>query len=91
MKRIALIAFASLTLAACTDGAVVERDPTGQLGVCPAPAFQEFVGQPYAHTRFDWKFLRVIRPGDAVTKDYRTDRLNITLDGDEVITRIWCG
>lgn len=89
MKRLSLTAFA--LLAACSSGPVVRHDPSGELGVCPAPAFQDFVGQKYAHTAFDWRMLRIIRPGDAVTKDYRPDRLNVDLDENEVITRIWCG
>ena len=91
MKSALLPMVALAALAACGDGYRVERDPTGQLGICPAPAFQQFVGQPYANTKFDWPSLRVIRPGDAVTKDYREDRLNIDLDAKDRITRIWCG
>ena len=34
---------------------------------------------------------RVIRPGDAVTMDYRPDRLNVYLDDADVIERIACG
>ena len=86
--------FAILSLFAligCTSGAVVTHDPTGALGTCPAPAFQEFVGQPYAQTRVQWSSLRIIRPGDAVTKDFREDRLNIDLGETDVIARIWCG
>ncbi|MEC7760407.1 MAG: I78 family peptidase inhibitor [Pseudomonadota bacterium] len=83
-----VVAFA---LVACEQGAVVTHDPTGQLGVCPAPAFQDFVGQPYANTLFEWPDLRIIRPGDRVTRDYLQNRLNVDLDENEVITRIWCG
>jgi hypothetical protein len=35
--------------------------------------------------------LRWIRPGDAVTMDYRTDRLNIHLDARGRVERISCG
>jgi len=35
--------------------------------------------------------LRVIAPGDAVTMDYRTDRLNLETDAEGRITRIRCG
>lgn len=35
--------------------------------------------------------LRWIRPGMAVTMDYRTDRLNIHLDNQNRITRVNCG
>ena len=34
---------------------------------------------------------RVIRPGDAVTMDYREDRLNVHLTGEERIERLACG
>lgn len=34
--------------------------------------------------------LRVIRPGMAVTMDYSPDRLNIELDEDDTIIRLWC-
>lgn len=35
--------------------------------------------------------LRWIRPGDAVTMDYRADRLNIHLDGQNRVERFACG
>ena len=35
--------------------------------------------------------LRWIRPGDAVTMDYREDRLNIHLDGRNRVERFACG
>ncbi|MEX0839863.1 MAG: I78 family peptidase inhibitor [Parvibaculum sp.] len=35
--------------------------------------------------------IRVIRPGDMVTRDYRTDRLNVELDDNDVVTRVYCG
>ena len=81
----------ALTLVACEQGATVTYDPSGALGVCPAPAFQGFVGQPYTNTRIEWPDLRIIRPGDMVTEDYLENRLNVDLDENEVITRIWCG
>ena len=35
--------------------------------------------------------VRTIRPGDAVTMDYRVDRLNVELDEAGRITRLRCG
>lgn len=35
--------------------------------------------------------IRVIRPDDAVTQDFRTDRLNVELDAEDNISRIYCG
>lgn len=35
--------------------------------------------------------LRVVRPGQPVSKDYRTDRLTVEVDGQDVIIRLSCG
>ncbi|SDO51075.1 Peptidase inhibitor I78 family protein [Halomonas shengliensis] len=35
--------------------------------------------------------MRVVRPGEAVTLDYRPERLNVRLDEDDVIAEIACG
>ena len=35
--------------------------------------------------------LRVIAPGDAVTMDYRPDRLNIETDAEGRVVRLKCG
>lgn len=35
--------------------------------------------------------VRHIRPGDAVTEDYRVERLNIYVDSADVIEKINCG
>ncbi len=34
---------------------------------------------------------RIIRPGEAVTMDYREDRTNIELDGNDRVVRVYCG
>ena len=35
--------------------------------------------------------VRVIKPGQAVTMDYRGDRLNVEVDAHNAIVRITCG
>ncbi len=35
--------------------------------------------------------VRVIRPGDAITEDFRPDRINFDIGPDGTIARIWCG
>src|SRR5690606_20150093 len=35
--------------------------------------------------------VRTIRPGDAVTLDFRTDRLNLELNSAGVVTTVRCG
>ena len=57
----------------------------------------EWNGKPYAEAESDIQgadgasTVRVIRPDDAVTQDFRTDRLNVELDADDNVSRIYCG
>lgn len=37
------------------------------------------------------RHVRVLRPGDAATMDYRIDRLNIRLDDNDRISALGCG
>jgi hypothetical protein len=66
---------------------------------CNAAAAQSFVGkeateatvadaQRAAGAKGD---VRVIKPGQAVTMDYRADRLNVEVDARNAIARITCG
>ncbi len=66
--------------------------------VCDAAAVQNLVGQPYteavgkdAQARSKSKSMRLIRPGMAVTMDFRNDRLNIEVDDKSLITAVRCG
>lgn len=70
----------------------------GMAGHCDAAAAASLAGRPAtselgadALARTGARTLRWIRPGDAVTMDYRTDRLNIELDGEGRIARFTCG
>lgn len=67
-------------------------------GACQAAAAQSGVGQAYTEAlsaqlqaAAGAKTVRVIRPGQAVTMDYRDDRLNLELDAAGKITRVFCG
>lgn len=59
---------------------------------CGADTIAGLVGQPV--TEFEALGhtgpVRIIRPGDVVTMDYRSDRLNVMLDDQDVITRLAC-
>lgn len=35
--------------------------------------------------------VRVIKPGQAITKEYRADRLNLHVDEKNVVTQVSCG
>jgi hypothetical protein len=94
-----------IALAACTTSPAANEtaqappraEPTLP-GECDAGQVQDIVGQTYtdtmgraALTRTGLRTLRLIRPGMAVTMDYRTDRLNIEVNEDGVVTTVRCG
>ena len=60
---------------------------------CGAERFGYLVGTRAA--RFDQTLapgpVRIIRPGMAMTMDYRADRLNLETTGRGRITRVFCG
>lgn len=71
---------------------------TPDMMVCDAAAVQDLVGRPFteavgkdALARSKSKAMRLIRPGMAVTMDFRNDRLNVDVDDKNVITAIRCG
>ena len=74
------------------------REGTRLEGSCDAKAAQEYVGQVLDEALGERvkaatgaRGVRVIRPGMAVTMDYRADRLNIEIDDDNRIVRVHCG
>ena len=65
---------------------------------CKAEPAQQFVGKvasaevaENARIASGSKTVRVIKPGMAVTMDYRGDRLNINVDADNKIASVNCG
>lgn len=66
---------------------------------CNAQAAQKFVGQPASDAIVEAAraaatptgTVRVIAPGQAVTMDYRMDRLNIDVDNSRMIVKLYCG
>lgn len=92
-----LTAFASLALlAACatTDG-MSEDDVVDRSGAreCAAQQFQLLLGQ--LRDEVDTSTLpvpyRIYGPGDAVTMDYRPDRMNVVIGDDGRVERVACG
>ena len=91
-----------MLLAACAPGsgaggAGAEPPPPGddECGASQLGAFLNLaasadvlarLGTTVGHDR-----IRVIHPGDAVTMDYRADRLNVELGEDGLIRRLPCG
>lgn len=85
---------AVLALAAC---ATPPADTVAG-GTCNAEPAQSLVGKPASDTNLQAAFkasgartMRSIKPGQAVTMDYREDRVNIYQDASGNIERISCG
>jgi hypothetical protein len=90
-------AVAALGLQACVPqggaggGTVV---PSTAPDACGAAALQDLVGRPitdFEAMSMGPKTLRVLRPGDAMTLDFSETRLNVDVDQNGNISRIWCG
>lgn len=104
MKRIALTVSVLFLLGACkqlgtleekvglSDGAPKVEDTCG---LAHAKRFRDVPASPDVladiAARVGEKNLRVIRPGDAVTQDYRIDRLNVHIGAGGRIERWNCG
>ena len=89
-----------LSLAGCMTTPIENDAPPPVMGEgeCDADAAQGLVGQmataelgAEALRLSGARTLRWIQPGQAVTMDYRTDRLNIKLDAENRVEEISCG
>ena len=96
MKAQLSIAVGMLLTAGCVQ--VVPQSGARPSGPCDATGAQSLIGRSAtselaseALSRTGAKALRWIQPGQAVTMDFREDRLNIELDGGNRIVRISCG
>ncbi|WNO52550.1 I78 family peptidase inhibitor [Stakelama saccharophila] len=102
MKSAAALAPIILAVTACATTAspppAEQARPTPDAGQCDAGGLDDLVGQPAnaelgakARDRAGARTIRWIQPGMAVTMDYRSDRLNIHLDGQNMVERFRCG
>ncbi|WP_294621247.1 I78 family peptidase inhibitor [uncultured Roseovarius sp.] len=90
MLRLVFLGIGAFALAACQPEA---ETPPDMAESCGADALQHLLGEP--RSAFDSMSVeaptRILPPGSAMTMDHRPDRLNVDLDEDGRITRIWCG
>ncbi len=98
MRRAArLIATGLAALAAgCHPGGT--PPPPRAEGACHAERVQKLVGTVFtdadadhARRRAGARTTRVLPPNSMMTMDFRTDRLNIFLGPDKVVTKVNCG
>jgi|TARA_R110000744_G_scaffold77899_4_gene153676 hypothetical protein len=98
-KRILLPVLAALVVSACaatgndSSELIMPPDFETVTDSCGAGARDYLIGQSLGEVDLDSlaRLVRPIHPGQPVTMDHRPDRLNLDLDGDGVIVRIWCG
>lgn len=103
MKRtgfaLGLVAFG---LAACAPTKPLQPDSPGPQitgdGACHADKVAWAVGQPANQEVMGrvWResgagLIRPIAPDQAVTRDYKPDRINVNVDHNNVITSVNCG
>ncbi|WP_312932827.1 I78 family peptidase inhibitor [Pseudomonas sp.] len=97
-------ALAVATLAGCSSGVSSNAandapdDGAGEAGTCQAVDAGFAIGRQgtqalveQARQASGARTLRVLKPGDMATLDYRSERLNVTVDDQGVIRRINCG
>ena len=67
-------------------------------GDCDAAKAQYAVGRPFsdalldeARTRAGARTARMLRPGQAITMEFSSQRLNLELDNDGKVARARCG
>ncbi len=81
------------------DATAPAPDPADTATQCDADAAQSYIGQDASEATVAQAkaaagatgALRVIKPGQAVTMDFRADRLNVEVDDGNAIVRITCG
>ena len=102
MRRIASFLLAAATVAACAQQPAWLQAAAGSNAVvaaaCDAAGAQFAVGRPLdaqlesdARARSGATVVRVVRPGQMVTQEFNTERLNIEVDGTGRVIRVRCG
>ncbi len=91
-----------LLLAACAPPQSLQPASGGPTiagdGTCQAEGLEWAIGEKATQDTMArlWResgagLIRPIAPGQAVTRDYRRDRVNVRIDDDNAITGIDCG
>ena len=91
------ILLAALALTACAPLPPPQPGPTPDRE-CNAAAAQSLIGRETSPALIDEarrlsgaRAVRVLRPGQMVTMEYRADRLNIRIDTREKVLALSCG
>ncbi|TEA77714.1 I78 family peptidase inhibitor [Allopusillimonas ginsengisoli] len=95
-KRSLLAVVVSGSLAACV--APTQSSAPTTPGVCSTERTSSIQGhhispelEQKAEQLSGASTVRVLRPGQVITREYRADRLNLQLDSYDVVVRVHCG
>ena len=97
MRPVMLAVLALTVLSACQTGSgdtsVPAAAPEGKADTCGASEFAAAIGTAHADHDFadPGRPLRIIPPMSAITMDHNPSRLNVDLDEDGKVLRLWCG
>lgn len=99
LTRVLLISATALTMAACSSVDLYEPDGSATMPqICNADKASHVTGkrisaqlEQEAKQSSGAGMIRVIRPGQMVTKEYRSERLNLQLNDYDVVVRAYCG
>ncbi|MWB76554.1 hypothetical protein GLS40_00795 [Pseudooceanicola sp. 216_PA32_1] len=92
--RLAFVTLAALvSLSGCIEEEKTAGTVEGDAPSCGAEDLQGIVGKAFDASLIppETKAVRVVRPGMVVTMDYRSDRLNVELNDEDVIVKVTCG
>ncbi|NYT86172.1 I78 family peptidase inhibitor [Pollutimonas harenae] len=88
----------TLALSACSSVDLGEPAQDTKPGACNADQASHVVGKHISPEQEQEALrssgastLRVIKPGQAITRDYRVDRLNLQLNDYDTVVRAYCG
>jgi len=67
--------------------------PAPEADSCEAAPYAHLIGAPATALEREliMRQIRILRPGQPMTMDYRAERLNIEIGPDERIVRLFCG
>jgi len=94
--RVLMVTMTLAGLAACA--APEQAGPTSPPGVCSTDRTSSIQGhhisselEQRAQQLSGAREVRVLRPGQVITREHRPDRLNVQLDSYDVVVRVHCG
>lgn len=94
-----MMAALTLSLSGCMQTAnTAPAASASEEDACGKSRYMDLIGEPERNHSFEpltpdanISLVRIIYPNSAVTQDYRPERLNVDVNVDGDIARLWCG